>query len=82
LPLVSWSPDLTRAVCNIAAYDLMVRRGYNPEAGPDANIRDRYNDAIKWLTQVAQGAVTPVLVDSTPGGVPQPFVHSKPPRGW
>lgn len=59
--------DLVRQVCNIAAYDLITQRGYNPEAGADANWRLRYEDAIRWLEQVAAGKVSPALADSSTG---------------
>lgn len=64
--------DLRRAVCCIAAYDLLSVRGYNPE-GADENLRLRYEDAIRWLKGVASGFIDPGLIDSTPdeeeGGV-------------
>lgn len=82
LPLISHGDDLRRVVCHIAAYDIMVTQGFNPE-GPDANLRLRYEDAEKWLRAVATGAVTPEIVDSRPTGTaPRVFVKSRPLRGW
>lgn len=83
LPITAHGEDLTRAVVAIAVYDLMTRRGYNPD-GTDSNIRLRYEDAIRWLDRVAAGRLTPAdIVDSTPevfeGGS---FVVSKAKRGW
>lgn len=83
LPLVSWGLDLTEAVCKIAAYDLLSVRGFNPD-GADQNIRDRYDDAWKWLREVADARAIPVgLVDSTTdvddGGI---AVVSYASRGW
>lgn len=77
LPLTAWEDDLKRAVCNIAAYDLMSRRGYAPRGADTAaedNIRLRYKDAIAWLERVAAGKVNPVGVvdakpETSPGGV-------------
>ncbi len=66
LPLEAWSLDLTKAVCKIAAYEELSVRGFNPD-GSDANVRDRRNDAWKWLDSVARGETIPVgIVDSTP----------------
>lgn len=79
LPITAHGEDLTRAVCNIAAYDLMTRRGYNPDAGGNDSIRDRYTDALRWLERIAGGLVSPVgIVDSSPdasGATTGQFVH-------
>lgn len=87
LPLLSWGRDLARVACTIAAYDLMVARGYNPDAGADANFRLRYEDAQAWLKDVANGRVTPSVTDSSPGssvGAPAgvPTVYTSSQRGW
>lgn len=67
LPLVEWGDDLRRAVAHIAAYDLLSARGFNPNTGSDIAVRDRYLEALKWLTQVAKGEAELVdLVDTTP----------------
>lgn len=73
LPVVTQSQDLVRAVCNIAAYDLITQRGYNPDAGADDNWRLRYEDALAWLDKVAKGTVSPALADSSTS--PPPFVE-------
>lgn len=84
LPLTAWGDDLKRAVCAVAAWDLMVTRGFAPDAGNDEVLRQRYEDAIAWLKSVALGHVIPVNVtDATPeeddGGT---FSVSNPRRGW
>ena len=87
LPIVGYQDDLKRAVCCIAAYDLLSTRGF-ANSGADENVRLRYEDALKWLKEVSQGRINPVgIVDS--GG---PFVLgqsiiaadvlSDEPRGW
>ena len=35
LPITAWSADLTRAVAILAAFDLLVTRGFDPQAGAD-----------------------------------------------
>jgi len=86
LPLVApFSQDLVRAVCGIAAYDLLTRRGYNPIAeGANDNWRLRYKDAIGWLEKVAAGNIAPALTDSSgDSSAPKaPRVISRCRRGW
>jgi phage gp36-like protein len=66
LPILQWGYDLVRHVCIIAAYDLLTSRGYNPTAGADPNIRERYLDSLKWLDEVGKGTQSPAqLVDSS-----------------
>lgn len=84
LPITAWGADLTQAVCKIAGYELLSVRGLAPD-GDDSNVRRRYEDAMKWLADVAAGSISPVgLVDSTPtepdlGGVE---VVTTKTRGW
>lgn len=66
LPLVSWGYSLTRAVCAIAAWDCLTVRGYSPQSQSDQNIRQRYEDALKWLANAAAGTPKPAgIVDSS-----------------
>ncbi len=76
LPLIGQvSQDLVRAVVAIAAEDLLVTRGYNPEAGADAVIAMRAEHARQWFREVAKGGPRPNVTDSSPGaaqGIPAP----------
>lgn len=66
LPLSSWGTDLVRAVCCIAAYDVLTSRGFGLVGASDENIRKRYEDAIEWLRLVSQDKATPShVVDSS-----------------
>lgn len=66
LPLISWGDDLRDAVCNLAAYRMMGRRGYAPASGSNANIRQSYDDARDWLLLVSTGKTELVdCVDSS-----------------
>lgn len=67
LPLVSWGIEITEATIKIAAYNLLNIRGYNPAAGADVNIRQRYDDAISWLNKVQRQASHPDVKDSSVG---------------
>ena len=65
LPIASCSAVLTGYACDIARYRLHTDR--MPE-----NVRKRYEDALKWLADVAAGRVVLVgaelLNAATPGG--------------
>jgi len=63
LPLKSWSYDLIQAVCDIAGYLLIKRNGFNPEVY-DANWVSKYNAALRWLDDVGNRRIHPVLVDA------------------
>lgn len=70
LPLLVPGTAIKRAVCIVAAYDLLTSRGYNPaNQGDDSSQLDkRYKSVEDWLEKVAKGEVKPVVTDSsTPG---------------
>ncbi len=86
LPLTSWSEALTMHVARIAAYGIMLRRGFQPD-GPDQLIVKMRDDAIAWLKMVASGDVeAPGGGDPDPGTGPRnsdaAHVYSQPARGW
>jgi len=68
LPLSTPYPDeIKAAVCSIAAYTLLKRRGYNPDAY-DSNFRDEYLSTLDWLDKLSEGKVNlDVAADATPG---------------
>lgn len=83
LPLTSWGDALTRAVIDIAACDLLMRRGFNPSSGSDQAILDRCNGALDWLKDVAKGNVDPIVEDSTPNiDEAGPLFASEQPQDW
>lgn len=59
LPIAAWEADLTKVVCDIAAYGLMKRRGWNPGVADAEQIRLGYDDAVMWLKHVSQGVTSP-----------------------
>lgn len=84
LPLLSWGTDLRRLVSLIAAYDLLVMRGFSPVAAADVNYRLRYEDAIRDLDKVQRGALH-LDVQFSPDSAQTysaPRVISGTPRGW
>ncbi len=81
LPLVTWGDDVRQRVCDIAAYRLASNGGYNPE-GSAEDLRDRYDDAWRWLRDVAAGLVTPSATSASPAASAVPRVSTATPRGW
>ena len=67
LPLASPYPDeIKAAVCALAAYTLLKRRGFNPDAY-DSNFRDEYLSTLEWLDKLSEGKVNlDVAADATP----------------
>ena len=54
-PVAGYGVDLTRAVCSLAAWDLLSVRGYDPQRGGDEALRLRAEDALRWLRDVSSG---------------------------
>lgn len=85
LPLLAWGDELTRRVCDVAAFLLLKHRGFNPESGTDQVVVKAYDDAMAWFRRVGDGRSRPSgIIDSQEhtesGGAP--IVRSKPLRGW
>lgn len=86
LPLSAWGDDLRATVARLAAYDLMVTRGYDPSAGRDDQLRLRYEDAMRWLRDFAAGRIdSPSMIDATPTDTSDEgasYASSARRRGW
>ncbi len=72
------------AVCSIAAHEVMMHIGYNPETPGDVNYKQRRDDAIAWLRDVGKGAARIAeAVDATPStNEGSPECYTATPRGW
>lgn len=86
LPLTSWDMQLTRVVCDMAAFDLARQYGLNP-AAPDFNaLKSLFDGSLAWLEQVRTHALTPQYEDSdgSPTNVEEggPFVITATSRGY
>ncbi len=85
LPIFTPYPQsLVQAVCHLAAWDILVIRGYNPQSGADVVIVDRANAALKWFDDVERQRAHPNVKDSA-GGDPSyaaPLIISKSKQGW
>jgi phage gp36-like protein len=65
LPLESYGTELTEAVCHIAVYKLLSKRGFD-SPGEGSSFRRMYDDAIAWLKRVGSGTLDPPeIVDTT-----------------
>lgn len=84
LPLSEWADDLRRAVVSIATYDLASHQGYDPERVGNVTLRERYDDAIRWLERVASGQLSPAgIVDATPEANDSgPMIYTPPRSMW
>jgi phage gp36-like protein len=86
LPLTSWDMQLTRVVCDMAAYDLARQYGLNPSAPDFKAIESLSAGSMGWLQQVRTQEITPQYEDSggSPGNVEEggPFVVTATTRGY
>ncbi len=82
LPLeCPYDQGLVDAVVQIATWRLMQRRGFNPNDPSDVSLRMGYEDAVKWLTRVANGQAQLCVVQAVPASL-QPTVGTNPARGY
>ena len=65
LPLTSWGNDIRRACAVIAAYDLIMSRGFDPDPSMSQSLETRFKSVQDWLKQIARQEVTPVVTDSS-----------------
>lgn len=86
LPMVSYDMQLTRVVCDMAAFDLARQYGLNPNAPDFAALKSLFDGSIEFLEQVRDEKLTPQWVDSDggPGNVEEggPFVVTATTRGY
>lgn len=83
LPLTAWGDDLRAAVCALAAENLIVTRGANPEDPANKSVFDRAERARAWLRDIARGTVEIAVTDSTPDvDEPGTYTSTRARRGW
>lgn len=76
-----YDPALTDAVCRIAAWHLLCRRGFNPENAGDQVVRQGFLDAKEWLTRVANGQARLQVSQASPQSL-QPDISTGEQRGY
>lgn len=88
LPLTGYGDDLKRAVCGIAAWDLLTTRGYDPNNGNDVAVEARHDKAVAWLKDISAGRAAVSGGNTTPEPSREsrvssgPTVRSDSQRGW
>lgn len=86
LPIAAPYPSsLVQNICMLAAWDIIMIRGYNPASGADVNIATRGELAMKWFDDVERQRAHPAVVEVTGPEVPgyaAPLVLSKALQGW
>lgn len=65
LPLTAWGNDLRTLVCDLAAWRLLKRKGFNPAAPAHQAILKSYDEALLSLKDVAQGLTELGVTDSS-----------------
>lgn len=61
--IAAWDRSFQRAIVSIAGFELMAHRGFKKDAGAEAAIIKRADDAEAWLVKVGNGEVEPVVDD-------------------
>jgi phage gp36-like protein len=66
LPLVAWEEDLRALVCDLAAWRILKRKGFNPNAPAHQAIVKSYDEAILTLKDLVKGLIELGVTDSSP----------------
>lgn len=82
-PPITTVPDsLKEAVANLAAWTLIKQKGIRPGSEDEETIRESYEDAMKWLRDIAAGRATLPSQETAPGPSALPAFASNDERGW
>lgn len=88
LPLLAWDTSITQAVVQIAAYQVLVLRGFDPNNPGDMAARDLWIAARQFFADVERQCAHPLVTESAqPTAQAQPsysapMVTSQPLQGW
>jgi len=66
LPLTGWGDDVRACLARIAAYELLVIRGFNPELGAYSNLAMRAEASRTWLRAIARQEQHPDVTATPP----------------
>jgi phage gp36-like protein len=84
LPLTEWTTDLTMHVAMMAGYQIMKRRGFQPQGFDELIVKGR-DDAIAYLKMIATNKLYPPgFVDSLAAdvGTNDAFIVENPTTQW
>jgi phage gp36-like protein len=74
-PFTAWGPNLTRAVCTIAAWNLLCVRGFDSNSPADVSVKARFDFYTApdkgWLARVNAGEITLNDVREAGGATPE-----------
>lgn len=96
LPLLKWGDDITRDCCVLAAFDVLVTVGQDPDSSADTLLKVRYVELVGEpgrkgeLAMIAEGKLVPGGIEDSSGedpdtpatGAARAAVVSQPSRGW
>lgn len=83
-PLLAWGQDIVMHVAKMAGYQIMVRRGFQPQGSDELIVKGR-DDAIAYFRMISKNEIYPPgLVDSdVPNvGVTDAYVVAPAPSQW
>lgn len=84
MPISNWDFSLIKAVCDIAAFIIVQRRGYTPQnsKGYDLNFKESNDKAIEWLSDVGNRKIHPNIKGSVKPNPYAGLTFSDDFRGW
>ena len=88
LPLLAWDVSITQAVVQIAAYQCLVLRGFDPNSPGDQSVRDLWIAAREFFDAVERQHAHPLVTESplptnqAQPSVSAPMVVGQPLLGW
>ena len=88
LPLLAWDTSITQGVAQIATYQCMCLRGFDPANPGDASARDLWIAAREFFDAVERQHAHPLVTESPmPTNQAQPvyaapLIMSNPQQGW
>jgi len=84
LPLTAWPDSLRKHVANMAGYELLAKRGFDPDNPTDKILMTRQTQAISWLNTIQSGKHRPVgMLDTSPTSTETDvWIASENERGW
>jgi hypothetical protein len=88
MPLLLWDVSITQAVVQIAAYQCLVLRGFDPNNPGDAAARDLWIAAREFFDAVERQHAHPLVTESplptvqAPPQYASPLIVGNPQQGW
>lgn len=71
VPFLAWDLSVTLCNCQLAAYDIMVVRGFSSDADANKDLLKRYDRAVTWLDKVQRQQAHPLVTLANGQTAPQ-----------